>query len=250
MVIAACRKLKKYFHLHGGVAGAGPVLVKAVDGVSLEIDKGGAFGLVGESGSGKTTLGKVLLGIMKPDSGDVSIATRRIQVIFQDPYHSLDPKMAVLDIVAEGLLLSRGAEGRRARRKAVIEALRLVGIADNALEKYPHEFSGGERQRIAIARAVISRPEFIVCDEPVSSLDATIQLQILRLLKDIQARHGITFFFISHDLRAVKFMCERVAVMKSGRIVEEGPCRDVFLRPSHPYTRDLLSAVLDIYAAK
>ena len=247
-----CQNIKKYFSTgHGFSQKAG--VVRAVDDVSLEIEKGEAFGLVGESGSGKTTLGKIILGILKPDSGEVALGTRRVQVIFQDPHNSLDPKMRVRDIIAEGLVVRKDPSLRARRRRAkqsqknkVEEILDLVQLPKTALNKYPHQFSGGERQRIAIARAVITEPEFIVCDEPVSSLDVTIQLQILNLLKEIRERLGVTYLFISHDLRVIRFMCGRVAVMKEGKIVEQGPADKIYSTPGHPYTRFLLSSILKI----
>jgi len=170
MTIVKCTNIKKYFGL----------LRRAVDGVSLEIEKGSSFGLVGESGSGKTTLGKILLGILRPDSGSLDITTDKRQVIFQDPYDSLDPKMKVFDILAEGLVIKKEFAGLKER---ICRSLDMVRLPKSALKKYPHQFSGGERQKIAIGRAILTDPEFIVCDEPVSSLDVTIQLQILRQVR-------------------------------------------------------------------
>ena len=204
----------------------------------LEIEKGDAFGVVGESGCGKTTLGKLILRILKPDSGGIALATQKMQVIFQDPYSSLDPKMRIFDILAEGLVIRDFHD----IKQRVEEVLELVKLPKDALKKYPHQFSGGERQRIAIGRAVLTRPEFIVCDEPASSLDVTIQLSILRLLKDIQKSFSVTYLFISHDLRVVKFMCNKVAVMNSGRIVERGAVEDIYTRPSQDYTKALLAS--------
>lgn len=222
-----CEDVKKYYSRRTG-------RIRAVDGVSLEIEKGESFGLVGESGCGKTTLGKIILGIVKPDSGRIIRDTKNMQVIFQDPFNSLDPKMKVSEILAEGLVIKgQGVRGQ------VEEALDLVKLPAEALRKYPHEFSGGQRQRIAIARAVITRPEFIVCDEPVSSLDVTIQLQILKLLKDIRKAFNISYLFISHDLKVIKFMCENMAVMKDGSLIEKGKVKDIYSNPSHPYTRNL-----------
>lgn len=231
MIMVKCDRVKRYFKGRTGIA-------KAVDDISLEIEKGSCFGLVGESGCGKTTLGKLILGILSPDSGKIVLGTDKLQVIFQDPYNSLDPKMRVFDILAEGLVIRRSCEVKR----RVEEMLDLIKFPKEALNKYPHQFSGGERQRIAIGRAVLTEPEFIVCDEPVSSLDVTIQLQILNLLKTVQKRYNMTFLFISHDLKIIKFMCDKTAVMRYGKIVESGATGNIYTNPSHPYTRLLLSS--------
>jgi ABC-type oligopeptide transport system ATPase subunit len=244
-MMVKCIDVKKRFPIQRGYLKETEGFINAVDGVTLEINKGEVFGLVGESGCGKTTLGKIIPGILKPDSGKIEVATRNLQVIFQDPQNSLDPKMRVRDIIAEGLLLK--GPGARVQGPEIIkkveEVLDLVKLPKTALSKFPHQFSGGERQRIAIARAVITEPEFIVCDEPVSSLDVTVQLQILNLLKDIQKRFSMTYLFISHDLRVVRYMCGRVAVMKEGRIVEEGPTQEVYANPRHSYTKLLLESI-------
>lgn len=232
-MIVKCEDVKKHFKGRTG-------LVKALDGVSLEIGKGEIFGLVGESGCGKTTLGKIILGIIRPDSGRVTLETEKVQVVFQDPYNSLDPKMKIFDILAEGLIIRRSYDIDR----RVKEVLDLVKLPKEALKKYPHQFSGGERQRIAIGRAVLTNPEFIVCDEPVSSLDVTIQLQILTLLKDIQKKLKLTCLFISHDLKVIKFICDKVAVMFGGKIVETGSVREIYTSAAHPYTKALLKAAL------
>ena len=224
MSIAKCKNIKKSFPVKRGYLQDEIGRVIAIDGVSLDIERGCSFGIVGESGSGKTTLGKIILGVLKPDSGEVELNTDKLQVVFQDPYNSLDPKMRVFDIIAEGLRLKKEIDRIPDR---VNDIMSLIRLPKSALDKYPHQFSGGERQRIAIGRALITEPELIVCDEPVSSLDVTIQLQILRLLKDVQKRFKITYLFISHDLRVVRFICDRVCVMKDGKIVEEGSASDV-----------------------
>ncbi len=243
MLIVECKNLKKSFPILRGYMRDEAGRVMAVDDVSLNIERGHIVGLVGESGSGKTTLGKIILGVLKPDSGEIRLGTDKLQVIFQDPYNSLDPRMKIRDILSEGLILKRDTEEKRER---VEEMLDLVKLPRFALKKYPHQFSGGERQRIAIARALLTRPEMIVCDEPVSSLDVTIQLQILKLLKDIKKRFNITYLFISHDLRVVRYMCDRVAVMKDGKIIEVGGAADIYSNPSHPYTKQLLASILRI----
>ena len=247
MTILRCSDIKKYYPVRRGYLKEEVGMIKAVDGVSLEIEKGSVSGLIGESGSGKTTLGKMILGVVKPDSGTVELGTKKVQVIFQDPYNSLDPKMKVFDILAEGLVLKGESAGMR---KMIDDILGLIKLPKSALDKYPHQFSGGERQRIAIGRALLTRPELIICDEPVSSLDVTIQLQILKLLKDVKERFDITYLFISHDLRVVRFMCDRVAVMKDGRIVEEGDTATIYSRPQHPYTKLLLSSILGTYSRR
>lgn len=244
MIIARCGKVKKYFSIRRGYLRKDAGFVKAVDGVTMEIARGETFGIVGESGCGKTTLGKIFLGILKPDSGEVRMAAKRVQAIFQDPRSSLDPRMKVFDILAEGLLLKGESHGAIKRKTA--DVLDLVKLPKGSLSKYPHQFSGGERQRIAIGRAVLTEPELMVCDEPVSSLDVGIQLQILNLLKDIQKRLSVTYLFISHDMRVVKFMCDRVAVMRAGRIVEEGSAGKIYSNPAHPYTKLLLDSILEI----
>jgi len=240
-MIVKCIDVKKRFPIQRGHLRQTAGFVNAVDGVTLNIKKGQTFGLVGESGCGKTTLGKLILGILKPDSGAITVDAKKVQVVFQDPQNSLDPKMKVLDIISEGLVI-QGSE----IKNRVEEILDLVRLPQSALSKFPHQFSGGEKQRIAIARAVITDPEFIVCDEPVSSLDVTVQLDILNLLKDIKKEFAMTYLFISHDLRVVRFMCDRVAVMKEGKIVEEGEIQKVYSNPAHPYTKLLLSSVLEI----
>lgn len=231
-MIVRCEDIRKYFK-------AGPSIVKALDGVSLEIEKNDVFGIVGGSGCGKTTLGKIILGIMKPDSGILRRKTDNLQVVFQDPYNSLDPKMKVSGILSEGLVL----KGQGARVKGQIEKIiDLIKLPKTALDKYPHQFSGGERQRIAIGRAILTNPVFMVCDEPVSNLDVTIQLGILKLLKEIKEVFSITYLLISHDLKVIRYMCNKMAVMQNGRIIESGKTDSIFANPGKEYTRALLSS--------
>jgi oligopeptide transport system ATP-binding protein len=250
------RGLTKHFTRGGGVFGRGSV-VKAVDGVSFSIDEGETFGLVGESGSGKSTTGRCMLRLIEPTSGEVRYrgqdvlafssremraARRHMQMIFQDPYSSLNPRMRARDIVEEPLVIHRlGTRSERAAR--VAELFALVGLDPAHLERYPHEFSGGQRQRIGLARALALEPKFIIADEPVSALDVSIQAQVVNLLMDLQQRLQLTYLFIAHDLRLVRHICRRVAVMYLGRIVEMGETEAIFAAPAHAYTRALLSAI-------
>jgi len=256
MVIEA-KDLRKTYYIRRHLFGRGVDVVRAVDGVSFGIPASKTLGLVGESGSGKTTVGKILLGVVMPDSGDVSVNANsiyrngrvdrsilsRCNCIFQDPFASLDPKMSVEEIIAEGMIIRGKGAAERARR--VREVLDLVRLPERARSRYPHEFSGGQRQRIAIARAIATDPGFIVCDEPVSSLDVSIQAQILNLLKDIQAMLGLAYLFISHDLSVVEYMADEVAVMYQGRIVESGPTAALYASPRHPYTQRLIDSILE-----
>jgi oligopeptide/dipeptide ABC transporter ATP-binding protein len=231
--------------------------VHAVDDVSFDIAAGETLGLVGETGSGKTTLGRCLVRLLEPSSGRILFdgedllalngerlrASRRdFQIIFQDPYGSLNPRMRVADIVAEPLLIHRMGN-RRERYERVADLLRQVGLDPSVMGRFPHEFSGGQCQRIGIARALALNPKFIVCDEPVSALDVSVQAQIVNLLQDLQDRRGLTYLFIAHGLGVVSHISARTAVMYLGRIVETGPTEELFIRPLHPYTRALLSAV-------
>jgi ABC-type oligopeptide transport system ATPase subunit len=250
--------LKKYFPVKEGLLFSRTASeVKAVDGVSFEIPEGKTLGLVGESGSGKSTTGYCVLQLIKPTGGSVEFMgkqltdlgreslrkTRRdMQIVFQDPYSSLDPRMTVGDIVAEPLIV-HGVGSRRSRRARVRELLEVVGFDPGYTNRYPHEFSGGQRQRIGIARALALGPKLIVCDEPVSALDVSIQAQILNLLKDLQRDFGLTYLFIAHDLAVVRSMSDRIAVMQSGKIVEEGPAEEVYEKPGHEYTKKLLTSV-------
>jgi len=251
------RDLRKLFPIGGGVLRRPRGAVHAVDGVSLAIAPGETLGLVGESGSGKSTLGRCMLRLIEPTSGEVRFAgrsllglparalralRREMQIIFQDPYGSLNPRMRVGSIVGEGLAI-HGLGTRPERRARVAELLDLVGLSPEAAGRYPHEFSGGQRQRIGIARALAVRPRFIVADEAVSALDVSIQAQILNLLQDLRQRLGLTMLFIAHDLRVVEHLCDRVAVMYLGKIVESGSRDEIYTNPRHPYTRALLSAV-------
>jgi oligopeptide transport system ATP-binding protein len=231
--------------------------VNAVDGISFEIAQGRTLGLVGESGSGKSTTGYCILQLLKPTAGSIRFQDkeltklgreeirrmrREMQIVFQDPYSSLDPRMTVGDIVAEPLDV-HGVGTRRTRRARVRELLDVVGFNPDYVNRYPHEFSGGQRQRVGVARALALNPSLIVCDEPVSALDVSIQAQILNLLKDLQRDFGLTYLFISHDLAVVRSMSDDIAVMKDGQIVETGPADDVYERPKNEYTRALLTAV-------
>ena len=232
-------------------------VVRAVDGVSFTIEQGETFGLVGESGSGKTTTGRCILRLIEPTSGEVRFkgedvlsfsrarmrrARREMQIVFQDPYSSLNPRMRVGDIVEEPLVIHRTGP-KPQRRARVAELFELVGLDPSQLSRYPHQFSGGQRQRIGLARALALDPSLIIADEPVSALDVSVQAQVINLLMDLQARLGLTYVFIAHDLRLVRHICSRVAVMYLGRIVEMGPTERLFEAPAHPYTRALLSAI-------
>jgi len=231
--------------------------VHALNGVSFTIEAGRSLGIVGESGSGKSTLARIVMALDEPTSGQVKLlgrdlhalpreqlrqARRDIQMVFQDPYGSLDPRQTIERIVAEPLA-AQGDTTRDEQRQRAADALAAVGLRANDARKYPHEFSGGQRQRIAMARALITRPRLIVADEPVSALDVSVQAQVLNLMQDLQAEFGITYMLISHDLAVVRHLCDDVAVLWQGRIVEQGPPERLFEAPRHPYTRTLLEAV-------
>jgi len=249
--------LKVHFPIRAGIFKTTKGVVQAVDGVTYEVRRGETLGLVGESGCGKSTIGRAMIRLREPTAGTVrfdgvdlaSLKTgplrkmrRRMQIIFQDPYGSLDPRMTVGSIVSEPIETHHLSEGA-AKKERVAELLRLVGLDPKYVSRYPHEFSGGQRQRIGVARALAVEPEFIVCDEPISALDVSIQAQVLNLLTDLRSRLGLTYLFVAHDLSVVKHISDRVAVMYLGKIVEIGPPDQLYSAPGHPYTRALLSAV-------
>ena len=250
-VLIEVKDLKKYFQV-----GRNQTL-KAVDGVNFKIYKGETLGIVGESGCGKTTCGKTVMGLYKATGGEVLFDgvdinklnknekkefTKRAQIIFQDPYSSLNPRMTVGDIIGEGIDIHKLYTGKE-RQEKIYELLELVGLNREHALRFPHEFSGGQRQRIGIARALAIEPEFIVCDEPISALDVSIQAQVINMLKELQEERGLTYLFIAHDLSVVKYISDRVVVMYLGTMVETAETDELYAHPMHPYTQALLSAI-------
>ncbi|HWC78135.1 MAG TPA: dipeptide ABC transporter ATP-binding protein [Blastocatellia bacterium] len=251
------RDLRKHFPVGSSLFGSGSDTLRAVDGVTFSINRGETFGLVGESGCGKSTTGRCILRLIEPTNGEVSfggenllalgpkelrIRRRDMQIIFQDPYASLNPRMRVGQIIEEPLVIHRTGD-REKRRARVDELLRLVGLEPEHARRYPHEFSGGQRQRVGIARALALDPKFIVCDEPVSALDVSVQAQIVNLLQDLQEQLGLTYLFISHGLSVVEHISTRVGIMYLGKLVEVASSEKIFKNAQHPYTRALLSAI-------
>ena len=251
------KNLVKYFPVRGGILQRTVAQVKAVDDVSFVIWRGETLGLVGESGCGKTTVGRLILKLIEPTGGhilldgqdlsglrerDLKPFRRRIQIIFQDPFSSLDPRTPIGDSIGEGLRV-HGVSDARERRRQVLEMMRKVGLETYHARRYPHEFSGGQRQRIGIARALILRPDLIVCDEPVSALDVSIQAQVLNLLRQLQQEFGLTLMFIAHNMSVVEHISDRVAVMYLGKIVEVADRVEMYRNPQHPYTQALMSAI-------
>ena len=250
--------LKVYFPILGGIFRHKVGEVKAVDDVSFAVQRGQTVGLVGESGSGKTTIGRAIIRLTEPTGGAIFYEgeeisklssgafrpyRKKIQIIFQDPYNSLNPRLSIFEIIGEALQIHFPEMTRAERRERVAGLLDKVGLKRDHLDRYPHEFSGGQRQRVGIARALAVNPEFIVCDEPVSALDVSVQAQIVNLLQDLQEELGLTYLFIAHDLAVVEHISDFVLVMNEGKIVEAAPAEAIYANPQHDYTRKLLSAV-------
>jgi peptide/nickel transport system ATP-binding protein/oligopeptide transport system ATP-binding protein len=255
--ILVAKHLVKTYSQRSGKFGFGTTLVKALDDVSIILREGSTLAVVGESGSGKSTLARCLLQLQPLDSGEVLFADqdlakldgvalrsirKNLQMVFQDPFASLNPRMRVGEIVGEGLLIHQMGNASEQQQK-VVAMLKRVGLTEADMQKYPHEFSGGQRQRVGIARALVLKPKVVVCDEPVSALDVSIQAQILLLLKELQAEMALSYVFISHDLRVVRHIADDIVVMNQGKVVELGSVVDIYQQPQHEYTRNLLAAI-------
>lgn len=250
--------ITKHFPIHGGFFGSEIASVKAVQGISFQLNKGETLGLVGESGCGKSTLGRCLIRLIDPTSGkiyfngqditevqgsELRALRRKMQIIFQDPFASLNPRMTIGSIIEEPLIIHDLFSSTKDRQDRIFQLMDLVGLRKEFLNRYPHEFSGGQRQRIGIARSLAVEPELLICDEPVSALDVSIQAQVINLLMDLQQKLGLTYVFIAHDLKVVEHVSTNVAVMYLGKIVEMAEAKELYLQPQHPYTKALLSAI-------